>query len=127
MRWKIVIMMVVIFVVAGIVLYLNYDTDDPVKLIASIEKFTNKVTHELEDWHNDIGVKSVSDVGYKVDDKGTYYLCYGKVEIKLTDKDLAKELIIQKLKNINITVLKNRGTGAIKFQYKGQDIEKFVK
>lgn len=126
MKWKIIMIMLVIAVVSGGVLYMHKDIGNPYALVDVIGSHIG-ANGELVDYHDDIGVRSIEDIGYKTGDKGVMYLCYGKVEIELTPELLAEKKMAEKLKKIGIEAFRNKETGKIFFEYRGEKIEEWVR
>ena len=62
---------------------------------------------ELKDYDNEIGVKSIDDIGFTIK-KDKIYLYYGKMEFELGSKELMDEEFMNGMKQIGIEIKKKK-------------------
>ena len=79
--------------------------------------------HELVDYDNEIGVKSIDDIAFTIKD-GKIFLYYGKVTLELGKQELADDNFIDGLEKIGIKIIKKNGK--YKITYWGEEIDKWI-
>lgn len=79
---------------------------------------------ELKDYDNEIGVKSIDDIGFTIK-KDKIYLYYGKMEFELGSKELMDEEFMNGMKQIGIEIKKKKN-GKYKITYWGKDVREWV-
>jgi len=80
---------------------------------------------DLVDYHEDIGVHSIDDIGYKQAKDGVI-LCFGKINIPINSETLSEDGMISKLNQMGIKVYKDKDTGSYFFEYKGEKVVEWV-
>lgn len=124
MKFRIVALTLVIVIGVGIYLYTQNLSSNPMHLISTIEPLLGPDKTPTMDYHDDLGIDGIQDLGIKVDQDGTYHLYYGNVDIPLVEKDFSNEDLIHALGRIGITVFRDKETGELVFKYLGEEIEK---
>lgn len=124
MKFKIIVLALIIVLGAGVYLYTQSLSSNPMHLISTIEPLLGPDKTPTMDYHNDLGIEGIKDLGVKIDQDGTYHLYYGKIDIVLVENDLKSEDLIHALGRIGITVFRDKESGELVFKYLNEEIEK---
>lgn len=124
MKFKIIGLALIIVLGAGVYLYTQSLSSNPMHLISTIEPLLGPDKTPTMDYHNDLGIEGIKDLGVKIDQDGTYHLYYGKIDIVLVENDLKSEDLIHALGRIGITVFRDKESGELVFKYLNEEIEK---
>lgn len=124
MKFKIIVLALIIVLGVGVYLYTQSLSSNPMHLISTIEPLLGPDKTPAMDYHNDLGIEGIKDLGVKIDQDGTYHLYYGKIDIVLVENDLKSEDLIHALGRIGITVFRDKESGELVFKYLNEEIEK---
>lgn len=124
MKFKIIVLALIIVLGAGVYLYTQSLSSNPMHLISTIEPLLGPDKTPTMDYHNDLGIEGIKDLGVKIDQDGTYHLYYGRIDIVLVENDLKSEDLIHALGRIGITVFRDKESGELVFKYLNEEIEK---
>lgn len=102
---------------------LNSSTDHNIDFIISHMNSAGT----LIDYQNEIDCKSIDDLKLFTNDK-KYKITYGKLDLEWkTEEDLLTKLNIDRLERIGIKIYRDKETQRLRFFWRGEEIERWVR